>query len=101
MKYLILAMTIGYAFIGQQAHAQDLKKDVCTQAYALEYYVTAKHKGGLIELQSPIFGHALVKTTAKYFKEGPLNMRIKYKEMKEMPMENGFTAQVRVWEECK
>lgn len=76
-------------------------KGKCVDSYPLEYYVVAKHSGRLIELNSPTFGRALVKTKKQNFKIGPLNISFKYKAKKKMPLDNGFDADFSFWEECR
>lgn len=98
MKCLLLLAI----FLAPSAQAKDLPVGKCVDSFPLEYYVIAKHKGGVLELASPTFGHALlIKIPKNVNKNGAINIRFKYKEKKTLPLANGFDAEFKVWEVCE
>ena len=67
-----------------------------TKALGERQYETVSYTGGQVVSRG-----LLITVKSAFASPGMTNIVVKYKGVKELPLENGFMAKFGVWEECK
>jgi hypothetical protein len=100
MKTILLALALLAPSL--EALASEPQTGKCYPSYPFEYVIRARLAPGKYHVWSPSLGHGIVKTKVRLEERGYgfINLPIKKVGSKDLPLENGFTAKARVWEDC-